>query len=102
MFQQQKIIIESMPAIREILSRYQWQTEPANWLDSTEDKSRQFVIPVPLVGAFSAGKSSLINALIGSPIFSTNIDPETAVPAEVRHGEHGQQYHVRNLYCHLR
>ena len=87
MFQQQKIIIESMPAIREILSRYQWQTEPANWLDSTEDKSRQFVIPVPLVGAFSAGKSSLINALIGSPIFSTNIDPETAVPAEVRHGE---------------
>lgn len=87
MFQQQQIILESTPAIRELVSRYQWQTEPANWLDSAEDKSREFVVPVPLVGAFSAGKSSLINALIGSPVFSTNIDPETAVPAEVRHGE---------------
>lgn len=87
MFQKQQIILESTPAIRELLSRYQWQTEPANWLDSAEDKSREFVVPVPLVGAFSAGKSSLINALIGSPVFSTNIDPETAVPAEVRHGE---------------
>lgn len=87
MFQQQQIILESTPAIRELVSRYQWQTEPANWLDSAEEKSREFVVPVPLVGAFSAGKSSLINALIGSPVFSTNIDPETAVPAEVRHGD---------------
>lgn len=87
MFQQQQIILESSPAIRQLLTRYHWQTEPANWLDSAEEKSRQFVVPVPLVGAFSAGKSSLINALIGSPVFSTNIDPETAVPAEVRHGE---------------
>lgn len=87
MFQQQQIILESTPAIRALLTRYHWQTEPANWLDSAEEKSRQFVVPVPLVGAFSAGKSSLINALIGSRVFSTNIDPETAVPAEVRHGE---------------
>lgn len=86
MFQQQQIILESTPAIRELVSRYQWQTEPANWLDSAEDKSREFVVPVPLVGAFSAGKSSLINALIGSQVFAYDIDPQTAVPAEVRHG----------------
>jgi ribosome biogenesis GTPase A len=40
----------------------------------------------PLVGAFSSGKSSIINALIGQPLFSVNIDPETAVPAEVSYG----------------
>lgn len=87
MFQKQQIILESVPAIRELCSRYQWQTEPANWLESAEEKSREFIVPVPLVGAFSAGKSSLINALIGSPVFSTNIDPETAIPAEVCHGD---------------
>ncbi len=87
MFTQQKIILEASPILRELITRYQWKTEPSNWLDSVEEKSRQFVVPVPLVGAFSAGKSALINALIGSPVFSTNIDPETAIPAEIQHGE---------------
>lgn len=87
MFRQQKIIHESVPALRDLLTRYQWQTEPANWLATAEDKSKKFVVTVPLVGAFSSGKSSIINAIVGQPIFSTAIDPETAVPAEIMHGD---------------
>ncbi len=86
MFRQQKIILESIPALRDVLSRYQWKSEPANWLAVAEENSRQFIVTVPLVGAFSSGKSSIINALIGQPLFSVNIDPETAVPAEVTYG----------------
>lgn len=40
---------------------------------------------VPVVGAFSAGKSSLLNAIIGSGILPMDIKPETAIPTELRH-----------------
>lgn len=86
MFKQQITVQQAVPALRAVVARYpSWQTEPANWLDSAADHSQHFVVPVPLVGSFSAGKSTLINAVIGSPLLSTNIDPETAVPAEVWH-----------------
>lgn len=40
---------------------------------------------VPVVGAFSAGKSSLLNAIIGSSVLPMDIKPETAIPTELRH-----------------
>jgi hypothetical protein len=86
MFRQQKIILESIPALRDLLSRYSWKSEPANWLTVAKQTSQQFIVTLPLVGAFSSGKSSIINALIGQTLFSVNIDPETAVPAEVSYG----------------
>ena len=41
---------------------------------------------MPLVGAFSSGKSSLINALIATPLLATDVTPETAVPTEIAYG----------------
>lgn len=43
-------------------------------------------IYLPLLGAFSSGKSSLLNSVFGEKILSTDITPETAVPAEIRGG----------------
>jgi GTPase SAR1 family protein len=86
MFKQQQVIQKNTFNLRSIIARYpSWHVEPSNWLEVAEKQANQFVVPVPLVGAFSSGKSSLINAVIGSPLLSTNIDPETAVPAEVWH-----------------
>lgn len=42
---------------------------------------------VALLGQFKRGKSSLVNALIGSAVLPTGIVPITAVPTVVRHGE---------------
>ena len=39
-------------------------------------------IKVPFVGDFNAGKSSLINAMLGVDLLPTNILPETAVSYE--------------------
>lgn len=39
-------------------------------------------------GAFSAGKSSLVNALIGQPLMVVEVDPTTALPAYVLAGPH--------------
>lgn len=42
---------------------------------------------VPVVGEFSAGKSSLLNKFIGKNLLSVGIAPETAVPAELYYSE---------------
>lgn len=40
---------------------------------------------VPVIGAFSAGKSSLLNALMGSEILPVGIAPETELATELRY-----------------
>jgi len=85
-FKQQEIILEYAPDLHRILEKYQWKSTPENWLEVVQEKSRNFSVTLPFVGAFSAGKSSLLNALIEAPLFPTNIDPETAYPAELSHG----------------
>jgi predicted GTPase len=51
-------------------------------------------------GPFSAGKSSLINALIGSELLVVEVDPTTALPSYVLAGE-TDSIHALNLH-HLR
>jgi hypothetical protein len=46
-------------------------------------RSKELLVPV--VGAFSAGKSSLLNSILGRDVLSVAITPETAVPTELRH-----------------
>ncbi|WP_265434840.1 dynamin family protein [Aeromonas salmonicida] len=40
---------------------------------------------VPVIGAFSAGKSSLLNSLIGSDVLPVGIAPETELATELRY-----------------
>ena len=42
---------------------------------------------VPVVGAFSAGKSALINSFLGADLLSVGITPETALATELRHAD---------------
>lgn len=42
---------------------------------------------VPVVGAFSAGKSTLINAFLGDSLLPVDITPETALATELRYSE---------------
>ncbi len=48
-------------------------------------------------GPFSAGKSSLINALIGNPLLVVEVDPTTALPAYVLAGA-DDAVHALNLH----
>jgi len=48
-------------------------------------------------GSFSAGKSSLINALIGQRVLVTDVDPTTALPTYVLAGE-ADAIHAINLH----
>jgi hypothetical protein len=42
---------------------------------------------VVLLGCFSTGKSTLLNALLGRPVLPSKVNPCTALPTEVRWGE---------------
>ena len=48
---------------------------------------KNFSIRLPLVGVFSAGKSSLLNFLLKDKLLAANINPETSLPAEIHYAD---------------
>lgn len=46
----------------------------------------EYRVTTPVVGNFSTGKSSMINAIIGKQILGVEITPETAIPTELFYG----------------
>jgi len=52
-----------------------------------KEEISNFKILVPLIGGFNAGKTSLINELIGGDKLPTDIRPETTIAAEIKYGE---------------
>ena len=58
-------------------------------LDKSKDTLIKLVkeqeLLVPVVGGFSAGKSTAINAFLGEDILSVAITPETALATELRY-----------------
>lgn len=70
-------------------------------MDSSEAKEiyegiDSYRVNTPVVGNFSTGKSSMINAVIGRPLLSVEITPETAVPTEIYYGNNKVFQHDRN------
>ena len=53
-------------------------------------------VNTPVVGNFSTGKSSMINAIIGKPLLSVEITPETAVPTEIYYGNNKVYQYDKN------
>lgn len=80
MFDQQKFIIEQAPSVKDMAVKYQ---QPTTMIEEIYNGSKSFCVRFPLIGAFSSGKSSLLNALIDDNVFAISIDPQTAVPAEL-------------------
>lgn len=58
-------------------------------IDLTEIKksTESFKITIPLIGMFSAGKSSLLNSLIGEKTLRVDITPETTIATELHYGK---------------
>ncbi|MDY2763752.1 dynamin family protein [Campylobacter sp.] len=54
-------------------------------LESLEDSIKAQELLVPVIGGFSAGKSSLLNNFLGVDILKVGIAPETAIATELRY-----------------
>lgn len=49
-------------------------------------KMQEFKVVSPVVGNFSTGKSTMINAVLEKDLLSVDITPETAIPTEICYG----------------
>lgn len=89
MLNNQKKMLGYLESLVRILERVrEAEIELTDQKESIETLSvsiRDRELLVPVVGAFSAGKSSLLNAIIGSSILPMDIKPETAIPTELRY-----------------
>lgn len=70
--------------LKEIQNKYGIDSADTETILDTIDSYR---VNTPVVGNFSTGKSSMINAIIGKPLLSVEITPETAVPTEIYYGD---------------
>lgn len=68
------------------LSEYVKNKEP--WLSKLENPE----FPVAFIGQFSAGKSVVVNALIGEYILPENTKSTTAVPTIIKKSDNGENY----------
>lgn len=81
---EQTLLKANLPRLRELWSSHQF---PADELATLETELDQFSVRLPLIGSFSAGKSSLINFLLGESLLSVAVNPETCLPTELRHAD---------------
>lgn len=58
---------------------------PNEKAESLKQTIRDHELLVPVVGEFSAGKSTFLNSFIGRKVLSVSINPETAVATELRY-----------------
>lgn len=56
-------------------------------VESMQKSIEQLELLIPVVGEFSAGKSTLLNSFIGRNVLSVKVTPETAVATELRYSE---------------
>jgi hypothetical protein len=97
MFKIQELLLQTLPIANTLTAKYNPPVEMKNAAGAQEifeTSVRNFIVRTPVVGGFSAGKSRLLNAFAHQeghePIFSVDVRPETAVPAELGYGENEQ------------
>lgn len=87
MFQQQQTLIQDLPKIQNLYEKYQLDI---NKFQELTKNSQNFKVRIPLIGAFSAGKSSLINALLAQRLLAVEIDPASNLATEISFAETDQ------------
>ncbi|MGL5714134.1 MAG: dynamin family protein [Paraclostridium sp.] len=75
--------ISKIQEIQTIAEQYQFNSED---FENLKKEIEEFKVSTPIIGGFSSGKSSLINALLDENILKTSIKAETSIPTEIYYG----------------
>jgi len=71
-------------------------TEMRTLIAAAAERAEATTLDVGVFGRVSAGKSSLINALVGEPVLPVGATPVTAVPMRVGRGSHSVEVRFRD------
>jgi len=85
--------LQRVDELHNIMSSYELSTEQ---IEKIKCDINDFMVVTPLVGGFSSGKSSLINAIIEEKILPTKITPETSIPTEIVYNSINKAYILQN------
>ena len=85
MIKNQKKFIEYLKSTSDILSSI--SIIDKSKIDTYIEQIKNTELIVPVVGGFSAGKSTLINQFLDNKILSTSVTPETALATELRYNQ---------------
>lgn len=80
MFALQQAIQQAQPQLSDWWQRYDL---PSSEIETLLAENQSFIMRVPLIGAFSAGKSSLINTMLKDKLLVVDIDPASSIPIEL-------------------
>ena len=86
--------LESLKKVEESLNGFNYDEKELQNL-ILEIKKQELLVPV--IGNFSAGKSSLINEFLGEKSLSVAITPETSIATELRYSTINKIWNVNTL-----
>lgn len=82
-FQKQQVLADNWQSLINTTTRY----EANKGIERYQEFVDNFVMRVPLVGVFSAGKSTLLNRVLSDNLLSADIDPKTCIATELYFSE---------------
>ena len=89
MFKNQQQLSEHWSGLIDLAEKY----DAKDSLLSHQASVDNFVMKMPLVGLFSAGKSSLLNKVIKDKLLSVEITPETAIATELHYTDDSEAFY---------
>ncbi|RKD25213.1 Dynamin family protein [Caminicella sporogenes DSM 14501] len=78
-----KNYIDKINKIKEIAKKNKFSEVELKEMDELKDKIEKFKIIVPVIGAFSSGKSTLLNTYMKRKILDDDLLPETCIATEL-------------------
>ncbi|OOF50133.1 dynamin family protein [Rodentibacter trehalosifermentans] len=71
------------------------EREILNDIAQLNNEIKMTVLVIPVIGSFSAGKSTLINSFLGKEYLFTDVRPETALAAELHYSNNEKLLQLR-------
>jgi GTP-binding protein EngB required for normal cell division len=79
-----KVLIELFEKLASLKGKYYLDIEDNK---KTIQEINNFMVTLPIIGNFSTGKSSMLNAILEKELLPVGITPETSVPTEIYYGD---------------
>lgn len=86
-----KLVQEQLDFMQALAQKHKAVPSLLEEIAITAQELQHFAITVPLIGAFSSGKSTLLNAYLGSPFLATDLGAETCVATELHPARAGEE-----------